>query len=244
MTETMKTIPIGGSNGLLLSQLGSMSNRHGLVAGATGTGKTVTLQVLAEGFSRLGVPVFAADIKGDLSGIAAAGKPHKEIDRRLGLIPRPEYNQRGYPTVFWDVFGKTGHPIRTTIIEMGPLLLSNLLELNDTQTGIMYAAFAIADDEGFLLLDLKDLRSLLSWMGDNAKALRSEYGNISGASIGAIQRRLLVLEQQGAEHFFGEPAITIADLMRQDFSGNGIISLLDATVLTRESPRLYATLLL
>ena len=237
-------VPVGGSDGQLMQQLGRMSNRHGLIAGATGTGKTVTLQVLAEGFSRMGVPVFAADIKGDLSGIATAGKPHKEIDRRLGIIPHTGYTQRGYPTAFWDVFGETGHPVRTTISEMGPLIIANLLDLNDTQTGILYAAFAISDDEGLLLLDLKDLRSLLAWMGDNAKALRSEYGNISGASIGAIQRRLLVLEQQGAEHFFGEPALSIADLMRTDFSGNGVISLLDATRLTRDSPRLYAALLL
>jgi len=244
------SLPIGGvinssvNNGSLVSQLGLMSNRHGLIAGATGTGKTVTLQVLAEGFSRMGVPVFAADIKGDLSGIAAAGKPHKEIDRRLGLMPRPSYSQRGYPTMFWDVFGTNGHPVRTTVSEMGPLIFANLLDLNDTQTGILYAAFAIADDEGMLLLDLKDLRSLLTWMGDNAKALRTEYGNISGASVGAIQRRLLVLEQQGAEEFFGEPALSLADLMRTDFSGNGVISLLDATKLTRESPKLYAALLL
>ena len=242
--QPLPALPIGGTGGILVSQLGKMSNRHGLVAGATGTGKTVTLQVLAEGFSRMGVPVFAADIKGDLSGIAAAGKPHKEIDRRLGLIPRDGFSQRGYPTMFWDVFGKSGHPVRTTISEMGPLILANLLDLNDTQTGILYAAFAIADDEGMLLLDLKDLRSLLTWMGDNAKALRTEYGNISGASIGAIQRRLLVLDQQGAENFFGEPSLTISDLMRTDFSGNGIISLLDATRLTRESPKLYAALLL
>lgn len=240
----MAIIPIGGHDGALLSQLGQMSNRHGLVAGATGTGKTVTLQILAEGFSRAGVPVFAADIKGDLSGIATAGKPHKEIDRRLGLMPLPEFTQRGYPTMFWDIYGETGAPVRTTISEVGPLILSNLLELNDTQTGILYACFAIADDEGMLLLDLKDLRSLLSWMADNAKALRAEYGNISGASVGAIQRRLLVLEEQGAEHFFGEPALELRDLMRTDFSGNGVISLLDATRLTRESPRLYAAFLL
>lgn len=240
----MANVPLGGSNGALIEQLGRMSNRHGLIAGATGTGKTVTLQILAEGFSSAGVPVFAADIKGDLSGIAAAGKPHKEIDRRLGLMPLPEFRQRGYPTMFWDIYGETGQPIRTTISEMGPLILANLLELNDTQTGILYACFAIADDEGMLLLDLKDLRSLLSWMADNAKALRGEYGNISSASVGAIQRRLLVLEAQGAEHFFGEPALELKDLMQTDFSGNGVISLLDATRLTRESPRLYAAFLL
>lgn len=240
----MANIAIGGHDGALLSQLGKMSNRHGLVAGATGTGKTVTLQILAEGFSKAGVPVFAADIKGDLSGIATAGKPHKEIDRRLGLMPLPEFEQRGYPTMFWDIYGDTGSPVRTTISEVGPLILSNLLDLNDTQTGILYACFAIADDEGMLLLDLKDLRSLLSWMADNAKALRADYGNISGASVGAIQRRLLVLEEQGAEHFFGEPALELKDLMHTDFSGNGVISLLDATRLTRESPRLYAAFLL
>ncbi len=242
--SALADISIGGSNGQLITQLGVMSNRHGLVAGATGTGKTVTLQILAEGFSRAGVPVFAADIKGDLSGIATAGKPHQEIDRRLGLMPLEGYEQRGYPTMFWDIYGETGQPIRTTISEMGPLILANLLELNDTQTGILYACFAIADDEGMLLLDLKDLRSLLSWMADNAKALRGEYGNISGASVGAIQRRLLVLEAQGAEHFFGEPALELRDLMRTDFSGNGVISLLDATRLTREAPRLYAAFLL
>ena len=208
-------ILIGGDSGAQVKQLGAMSNRHGLIAGATGTGKTVTLQILAEGFARSGVPVFAADVKGDLSGIALAGKPHKEVGRRCAAIGIPGYTARGYPTLFWDVFGERGHPVRTTVSEMGPLILAALLELNDTQSGILYAAFAIADDEGMLLLDLKDLRSMLAWMGDNAKALKSEYGNISSASIGAIQRRLLVLEEQGAEHFFGEPALTIADLMQR-----------------------------
>lgn len=252
-------IPIGGTLGNtpsgqgehdaghvseLITQLGVMSNRHGLITGATGTGKTVTLQVIAEGFARAGVPVFATDIKGDLTGIAVAGKPHKEIDRRLGLIPIEGYEQRGYPTILWDIFGKTGHPVRTTISEMGPLILGNLLDLNDTQTGILYACFAIADDEGMLLLDLKDLRSLLAWMGENAKSLRNTYGNISSASIGAIQRRLLVLEEQGGEHFFGEPALALDDLMRTDFSGNGIVNLFDATTLTREAPNLYAAFLM
>ncbi|MEM6708801.1 MAG: helicase HerA-like domain-containing protein [Pseudomonadota bacterium] len=228
----------------LIEQLGRMSNRHGLISGATGTGKTVTLQVLAEGFSAAGVPVFAADIKGDLSGIATAGKPHKEIDRRLGLMPQLAYEQQGYPTVFWDVFAKTGHPVRTTVSELGPLILANLLELNETQTGVLYACFAIADDEGLLLLDLKDLRSLLNWMSANRKALISEYGNIASASVGAIQRRLLVLEEQGADAFFGEPALKLSDLMRTDFNGQGIVNLLDATRLTQRSPRLYSAFLI
>jgi len=237
-------IEIGAENGQMVMQLGAMSNRHGLVAGATGTGKTVTLQVLAEGFSRIGVPVFAADVKGDLSGIAAAGKPHKEIDRRLSLIPRAGYQQRGYPVVFWDVYGQSGHPMRTTVSEVGPLLLANLLELNDTQSGVLYAAFRIADEQGLLLLDLKDLKALLVWMVAQGSALRSEYGNITAASVGAIQRGILVLEEQGADRLFGEPAVTLADLMQVDFSGNGVISILDATQLAQKAPRVYAALLL
>jgi len=242
--EAMPSFVIGGADQGLVRQLGRQSNRHGLIAGATGTGKTVTLQVLAEGFSRLGVPVFAADIKGDLSGIARAGKPHPKVEERLNQIGLDGYQQRGYPVVFWDVFGRQGHPIRTTISEMGPLLLSNLLELNDTQQGVLYAAFRIADDNGLLLLDLKDLRSLLSWMEENRKDLQGEYGNLSAASVAAIQRKLLVLDEQGAEQFFGEPALRLEDLMLRDFSGNGVINILDATDLTHKSPRLYATLLL
>ncbi|MEQ8861637.1 MAG: DUF853 family protein [Pseudomonadales bacterium] len=237
-------VVIGGCDGELIAQLGNMANRHGLIAGATGTGKTVTLQVLAEGFARLGTPVFAADVKGDLSGISQPGRPHKEVDRRLAAIPISGYTQRGYPTLCWDVFGADGHPVRSTISEMGPLILSSLLDLNDTQTGVLYAAFAIADDDGMLLLDLKDLRAMLSWMGENAKALRNTYGNISSASIGAIQRRLLVLEEQGAEQFFGEPALKITDLMQRDFNGNGVISLLSADQLLQRSPRIYAAFLL
>jgi DNA helicase HerA-like ATPase len=235
---------IGADNNIPVEQLTKMSNRHGLIAGATGTGKTITLQILAESFSRLGVPVFAADVKGDLSGIAAAGKPHPKIDERLQKIPLGEYVQRGYPAVFWDIFGQKGHPIRSTISEMGPLLLSNLLDLNDTQSGLMYSCFKIADDDGLLLLDLKDLRALLAWMSDHAKELRGEYGNISGASIGAIQRKLLILEEQGAEHFFSEPAVQLSDLMQADFSGNGVISIMDVSTLVSESPRVYATFLL
>jgi len=235
---------IGADKGVPVEQLAKMSNRHGLIAGATGTGKTITLQILAESFSRLGVPVFAADIKGDLSGIAAAGSPHRKIDERLAKIPLGDYVQRPYPAVFWDIFGVKGHPIRSTISEMGPLLLSNLLDLNDTQSGIIYSCFKIADDDGLLLLDLKDLRSMLAWMSDNAKELRGEYGNISSTSIGAIQRKLLILEEQGAEHFFGEPAVQLSSLMQSDFSGNGVISIMDASKLISRAPRVYATFLL
>ena len=237
-------IVIGAQDGKAVVQLGAMSNRHGLVAGATGTGKTVTLQILAEGFSRLGVPVFAADVKGDLAGISAAGAPNKEIDRRRGLIPLDGYQQRGYPVAFWDVYGASGHPVHTTISEVGPLLLANLLELNDTQSGVLYAAFRIADEQGLLLLDLKDLKAMLAWMAEHAATLRGEYGNISGASVGAIQRSLLVLEEQGADALFGEPALALSDLMQTDFSGNGVISILDATQLVQKAPRVYAALLL
>ena len=237
-------IVVGAESGVPVVQRGDMSNRHGLIAGATGTGKTVSLQVMAEGFSRLGVPVFAVDVKGDLSGIAAPASPHPEVDRRLSLIPLPGYTAQGCPTLFWDVRGETGHPVRVTVSEFGPLILGNLLELNDVQTGILYAGFDIADDQGMLLLDLKDLRSLLAWMGANAKDLRSEYGNISSASIGAIQRRLLVLEEQGADVFFGEPALALGDLMLKDFSGRGVVGLLDATYLIQRAPRVYAAFLL
>jgi uncharacterized protein len=240
----MDRLIIGGDGKVQAVQLTRMSNRHGLITGATGTGKTVTLQILAENFSRAGVPVFAADVKGDLSGIAAPGKPHKEVDRRKGLSLITEHTPRGSPTVFWDIFGERGHPVRTTISEMGPHILTALLELNETQSGVLYACFAIADDEGMLLLDLKDLRTLLGWMSENADELRTRYGNITAASVGAIQRRLLVLQEQGAEHFFGEPALDLKDLMRKDFSGNGVISLLDSDRLLRDSPKLYAAFLL
>lgn len=242
--STVPGFVLGGTESSRVRVALPMSNRHGLIAGATGTGKTVTLQVLAEGFARSGVPVFAVDAKGDLSGIAAAGKPHKEVTRRRELLDLGAYQQRGYATLLWDLFGERGHPVRTTISELGPDVLAALLDLNDTQTGILYAAFAVADDEGLLLLDLEDLRSLLAFMSENAKVLRSEYGNISPASVGAIQRRLLVLEEQQAEAFFGEPALALSDLMQKDFSGNGVISLLDAERLLRESPKLYAAFLL
>ncbi len=239
-----KRLIIGGAEGQMVEQLSRMSNRHGLIAGATGTGKTVTLQVLAENFSRLGVPVFAADIKGDLSGLASAGAPHPKIDERLNKISLKNYRQRPYPVVFWDIFGEKGHPIRSTVSEMGPLLLSNLMGLNDTQSGILYSCFKIADDQGLLLLDLKDLRSMLTWMSNNANELRTEYGNITSASIGAIQRQLLIQEEQGAEHFFGEPSVNLEDLMHVDFSGNGVISILDATKLMARAPKVYASFLL
>jgi DNA helicase HerA-like ATPase len=240
----MKEILIGGCNNKQILMDAAMGNRHGMISGATGTGKTVTLQILAEGFCRIGVPVFMADIKGDLSGITTTGKPHEKITERIEKIGIKNFQHRGNPAVFWDVFSQTGHPVRTTISDIGPLLLSSLLELNDTQTGVIYSCFKIADDEGLLLLDLKDLRSLLIWMGENAKDLKGEYGNISSSSLGAIQRRLLVLEEQGAEEFFGEPAIQLDDLCKTDFSGNGVISILDATDLSNKSPRLYATFLL
>jgi len=244
MTTEPKNILLAGDGTMRAEQRLDMSNRHGLIAGATGTGKTVTLQVLAEGFARAGVPVFAVDVKGDLSGISQPGRPHKEIDRRVNLLGLSDYKASAHPTLFWDIFGERGHPVRTTISEMGPDILAALLDLNETQTGILYACFAIADDEGLLLLDLKDLRSLLAFMSNNAKALRAEYGNISSASVGAIQRRLLVLESQGGELLFGEPAIELKDLMQKDFSGIGVISLLDAEQLVRESPKLYAAFLL
>lgn len=219
-----------------------LANRHGLIAGATGTGKTVTLQVLAEGFSQAGVPVFMADVKGDLSGMCQAGTPHKKIDERINSIGIQDYNIASYPVTFWDIFGKQGHSLRTTISEMGPVLLSRLLDLSDAQEGIMHITFAVADDENMLLLDLKDLRAMLNFVSENRKEL-NEYGHISSASVGAVQRRLLQLENEGADAFFGEPALDISDLMRTDKDGRGIINILAADVLMR-SPKLYSTFLL
>ncbi len=241
---TDNRILVGGSDTGQVELDAGMANRHGLVAGATGTGKTVTLQVLAEGFSRIGVPVFLADVKGDLSGLAEAARPHPKIDARIARIGIGDYRAEASPALFWDLAGTKGHPIRATVSELGPLLLSNLFELNETQSGILYAAFRIADDQGLLLLDLKDLRALLNWMGENAKELRSAYGNISTASLGAIQRRLLMLEQEGGADFLAEPAVQLGDLMQRDFSGRGVISLLDVSRLVHEAPRLYATFLL
>ncbi|MEJ2693861.1 MAG: DUF853 family protein [Candidatus Thiodiazotropha sp.] len=240
---TDNNILLGGNGDRQILLNAGMANRHGLITGATGTGKTVTLQVLAESFSRLGVPVFTADIKGDLSGLAGPGKPHPKITQRLEYIQIPDHPFEASPVLFWDVYGKQGHPVRTTVSEMGPTLLANLLELNETQEGVLQIAFSLADDEGLLLLDLKDLRSMLNWVADNAQTLERKYGRVSKQSVTAILRRLLVLEEAGGEIFFGEPAINIEHLMQNDFSGRGVISILDATTLYH-SPRIYATFLL
>ena len=220
-----------------------MSNRHGLITGATGTGKTVTLQTLAEGFSRLGVPVFTADVKGDLSGISRAGSVNEKISQRLNTLGITNYQNRPCPTIFWDVYGKRGLPVRTTISEFGPVLLSRVLELNDVQDGVLQIVFKVADDQGLLLLDLKDLRALLTWVSDHADEIGAQYGNVAPQTVAAIQRQLLVSEQAGANSFFGEPALKLDHLMQRDFSGNGVISVLDATQLV-QNPRIYATLLL
>lgn len=217
-------------------------NRHGLVTGATGTGKTVTLQLLAEGFCNAGTPVFAADVKGDLAGISMAG------DAKPALLKRAQdigvaYTPDRFPVVFWDIFGEQGHPIRGTVSEMGPLLVAQLLELNDTQEGVLNIVFRIADEQGLLILDLKDLRAVLQYAADNASSLTTKYGNVAPATIGTIQRRLLVLENQGADNFFGEPALEITDFLRTDRDGRGIVNVLAAEKLMR-SPRLYATFLL
>ena len=235
---------IGGNKKTQVNFSARTANRHGMIAGATGTGKTVTLQVLAEQFSQIGVPVFLADVKGDLSGLAVAGQTNDKLQSRIDTIKISGYRHHANPVLFWDLFSQQGHPVHTTISEMGPLLLSNLLELNEVQSGILYSAFAIADDNGLLLLDLKDLRSMLAWMGKNAKSLSLEYGNISAASIGAIQRRLLVLEQQGGDKLFAEPALKLDDLMITDFSGQGVISIMDVTTLISQSPRVYASFLI
>lgn len=220
-----------------------LANRHGLVAGATGTGKTVTLQIMAEGFSNAGVPVFAADVKGDLSGIAAAGVMKPFLAERAKVIDFDDYTFDAFPVVFWDLFGRQGHPIRTTISEMGPLMIARLMGLNETQEGVLNIAFRVADEEGLALLDLKDLRALLVNIADRAKELTTEYGNVSKQSVGAIQRRLLTLEDQGGDAFFGEPALDIADLMRTTRDGRGMINILAADELMM-SPQLYATFLL
>lgn len=241
--ETIELL-IGGSDTGHVSMDAGKANRHGLISGATGTGKTISLQVLAEAFSSIGVPVFVTDIKGDLSGLSQPGRAHAKIDERVNKIGISDYQPRANPTVLWDVFGEQGLPLRITVSDMGPLLLASLLELNDTQTGILYACFDLADEEGLLLLDLKDLQSMLGWMAENNAELRSDYGNISGASVAAIQRKLLVLEEQGADLFFGEPALNLADIMITDFSGLGLVNILDATRLSSQSPRIYAAFLL
>ncbi len=243
MTETISML-IGGQNQQQICMDASMANRHGMIAGATGTGKTITMQILAEEFSKIGVPVLLADVKGDVSGLACPATAHPKIDERIAAIGISDYQMQGNPVVFWDMYGKQGHPVRATVGELGPLMLSNLLNLNDTQTGVLYSAFKISDENGLALLDLEDLQSLLAWMSDNAKELKSEYGNFTSASIGAIQRELLVLEEQDAEIFIGEPILILDDLMRLDFSGRGIINVMDVTTIISNGPKLYATFLM
>ena len=223
--------------------LPKMANRHGLIAGATGTGKTVTLQTLAEGFSRRGIPVFMADVKGDLAGTSQAGGDNPRVVARAKELGLDDFKGESSPVVFWDIFGESGHPVRATVSEMGPLLLGRLLDLNDTQEGVLNMVFKIADDSGMLLLDLKDLRSMLQYVADNADQFKTKYGNVSAASAGAIQRNLLALESQGADKFFGEPALDLDDLI-QTQNGRGVINILSAERLMQQSPKVYATFLL
>lgn len=223
--------------------LPQMSNRHGLIAGATGTGKTVTLRVMAEHFSDLGVPVFLADVKGDLGSLADAGQNDPKILDRAKALGLSDFAPRAYPVTFWDVFGEKGHNVRATVSEMGPLLLSRMLNLNDTQESVLALAFKVADDQGLLLLDMKDLRAMLQFIGDHAAELRTEYGNISAASVGTIQRGLLALEEQGGDALFGEPALDLNDLLQTDSDGRGMINILAADKLM-QNPKTYATLLL
>lgn len=233
---------IAKANDHELALLPAMSNRHGCITGATGTGKTVTLQKLAESFSSIGVPVFMADVKGDLSGICRSGALTEKMKKRLDMLQIDTPSWQGYPVTLWDVLQENGHPVRATISDMGPLLLAQLLNLNETQEGVLALVFKIADDNGLLLLDLKDLRTLLQFVGDNAAEFKTQYGNVSSASIGAIQRSLLQIEQQGGDKFFGEPMLNIEDLM-QTIDGKGIINILTADKLLN-SPKLYSTFLL
>ena len=235
-------ILIGGSDAGQVFLNPRYANRHGLVAGATGTGKTVTLQCLAEGFSDLGVPVFLADVKGDISGMSQPGKPHPKVDERVQKIGIENYSQRGYPVAFWDLFGKKGTPVRSTISEMGPQMLSRLLDLNETQESVITLVFEFADNEGMLLVDLKDLRTTLEYLGNNSKELGTGFG-VSKASVNAILRRLLMLEREGGKKFFGEPALQLEDFMRTSRDGRGIINVLAADTLIM-SPRVYSTFLL
>ncbi|MEN4559905.1 helicase HerA-like C-terminal domain-containing protein [Pantoea agglomerans] len=226
-----------------LHLLPQMANRHGLITGATGTGKTVTLQKLAESFSASGVPVFMADVKGDLTGVAMAGQSSEKLQESLEKIGVTDWQPQSNPVVLWDIFGEKGHPVRATVSDLGPLLLARLLNLNEVQSGVLQIIFRIADDQGLLLLDFKDLRAMTRYIGDNAKSFQTHYGNINSASVGAIQRGLLTLEQQGAEQFFGEPMLDIADWMRVDSNGKGVINILSAEKLY-QMPKLYATSLL
>ncbi len=240
----MSQILIGRNDSTSVSLDPRYGNRHGMIAGATGTGKSVSLMVLAEGFSRLGVPCFLADAKGDLAGLAmAAGEPGDKLKARLDKLKLSDWKPQANPVVFWDLYGKLGHPVRATISEMGPTLLGRVLELNDTQQGVLEVVFKVADDQGLLLLDLADLRSMLGFASENAKTISAQYGLISPQSIAAIQRALLKLEQDGADQFFGEPALDLTDLMRQDMSGRGVINVLAADQLIMK-PKLYSTFLL
>ncbi|MDD1719146.1 MAG: DUF853 domain-containing protein [Methanoregulaceae archaeon] len=242
MPETPEPIPVAKGT-QVVNLLPGMANRHGLIAGATGTGKTVTLRVLAENFSRIGVPVFMADIKGDLSGMVYPGGDNPKIAERATELGLPGLLPEGCPVTFWDVYGESGLPVRTTVSEMGPLLLSRILGLNDIQTDVLTILYKIADDQGLLLLDLKDLGAMARYCGDHAKELKTQYGNISPASIGAIQRSLLTLGQQGADRFFGEPALNVMDFTKTDASGRGVVNILAADRLM-QSPKVYSTLLL
>ena len=235
-------ILVAKNDSLELCLLPQMANRHGLITGATGTGKTVTLQTLAERFSRLGVPVFMSDIKGELSGISKPGGGNAKVTERVQKLGLDGFAYGACPVTFWDVWGEQGHPIRATISDLGPLLLARMLELNDTQEGVLNLVFKIADDNGLLLLDLKDLRAMVQHVGEHAKEFTTEYGNVSAASIGAIQRGLLTLDEQGGDVFFGEPMLDINDLMQTD-GGKGVVNVLAADRLM-QSPKTYATLLL
>ncbi len=219
------------------------ANRHGLISGATGTGKTVTLQILAEQFSKAWVPVFASDVKGDLAGIAFAGKDHPKVQERLEHIGIKDWSPKWFPTIFWDLYWEKGHPIRTTVSEMGPIMLSRLMDLSDTQDAILHIAFKIADDNGWLILDLDDLEAVISYMDEHSKELRKEYGNIGTSSVGAIRRDILVLREWWGDIFFGEPALKLEDIMKRDFSGQGVVSIMDSRKLMADS-RLYSTFLL
>ena len=241
-TGEQPSLLIGGSEVGQIFLNPRYANRHGLIAGATGTGKTVTLQCLAEGFSKLGVPVFLADVKGDISGLSQAGKPHPKIDERIEKIAITDFALSAFPVAFWDLFGKKGTPVRTTLSEMGPQLMSRLLDLNETQEGVLTLVFQYADDNGLLMLDLADLRTTLQHLADNRKSLGSSY-RVATASVNAILRRLLMLEREGGKHFFGEPALQLDDLMQRTRDGQGVINVLAADTLIR-SPRVYATFLL
>ncbi len=236
-------LPIARNAQAELALLPALANRHGLITGATGTGKTVTLQVLAERFSLIGVPVFLADVKGDLTGLSRAGVISPKLGERLERLGLPTPEFRAFPVTLWDVFGAKGHPLRATVSDMGPLLLSRMLGLNETQEGVLHLVFKIADEQGMLLLDAKDLRAMLQFVGDNARTFTTEYGNVSGASIGAIQRGLLTLDSQGGDQFFGEPMLNLDDLMQTDVDGLGVINILAADQLMN-APRLYAAFLL